>query len=385
MGNLLFNNEVVMEDTQSKKIVIVNSSSNFEYRVDMLYKCLKNQGHSITVFASDFSHDKKKKRRVEKENYITIKTIPYKKNISIARIYSHINFSHKCKKILDNMKFDVLYIVVPPNSQAALARRYKKRDNVKIIMDIIDLWPESFPSTRTDKFPFTIWGYIRNKSLKYSDCIITECNLYKKKLNKYIAGKRITNIYWAHKETSDKIEPDYDNINSDGLHLLYLGAINNIIDISKIVGIVKMLSEKSKVYLDIVGSGEKKTEFIESLENAGVIVRDNGSVFDEKKKQAIMDSCHYGINIMKDTVCVGLSMKSIDYLKGGLPIINNLNADIGDIISKNNCGVNIYDDAWDADIYDKEKIHDMKINARRTFDEYFSEEVFNEKIKELGI
>ena len=374
-----------MEDNQGKKIVIVNSSSNFEYRVDMLYKCLKKQGHSITVLASDFSHDKKKKRRVEKEDYIPVKTIPYKKNISIARIYSHINFSGKCKRLLDKMEFNVLYIVVPPNSQAGLARRYRKRDNVKIIMDIIDLWPESFPSTRTDKFPFTIWGYIRNKSLKYADYIITECKLYKKKLDRYLADKNVTNIYWAHKETKDNTLPDYDNINADGLHLLYLGAMNNIIDIPKIISVAKLLSEKNKVYLDIVGGGERKAEFIDALEEAGVTVRDNGSVFDEKRKQEIMDSCHYGINIMKDTVCVGLSMKSIDYLKGGLPIINNLNADIGELISENNCGVNIYDESWDMDIDNIDNIRRMKKNARRTFDEYFSEEVFDEQIRKLDI
>lgn len=366
-----------------KKVVIVNSSSVFEYRVDMLFKYLKQKGYEVTVLASDYMHAEKKKRKLDKENYISVKTIPYKKNISFSRLYSHYNFTQKCKKILNDMSFDILYLVVPPNSQSALAKRYKKRGNVKVIMDIIDLWPESFPSKRTDKFPFTLWKFVRDKNLKYADYIITECKLYVRKLKKHITKIDNKTIYWAHKNNEEYAAPDYDKMSDDGLHLLYLGSINNIIDIPGIADIITRLYDKKKVYLDIIGGGEKKDEFIEAAKNAGADVIDHGKIYDFKKKQDIIDKCHYGLNIMKDTVCIGLSMKSIDYLESGLPIINNLNEDIGNIIKEESCGLNIYEEDWLDKADDYDRIKEMKKNARETFKKYFSEECFEAALDEV--
>ncbi|MBQ7707417.1 MAG: hypothetical protein IJT72_06530 [Lachnospiraceae bacterium] len=371
-----------------KKVVIVNSSSVFEYRVDMLYYTLKKNGYEVTLLSSDYMHVEKKKRKIDKENYISVKTVPYKKNISLRRLYSHYNFSKKCGKILSGMTFDILYLVVPSNSQAWLAKRYKNNKDVKVVMDIIDLWPESFPSTHTDKFPFTLWKAVRDKHLKYADYIITECRLYVKKLKKYIKNKDKKVIYWAHKKNEIDIKPDYDKLPDKGLRLLYLGSINNIIDIEGIDGIIGKLSEKENVFLDIIGAGEKKEEFIESAKAAGAVVTDHGKVYDFKRKQQIMDGCHFGINIMKDTVCIGLSMKSIDYLEGGLPIINNLKDDIGSILKEENCGINIFETGWEEKIGRRDEIINMKKNARAAFEKYFSAEKFEGSVtsvfEELG-
>ena len=284
---------------------------------------------------------------------------------------------------MDGMSFDILYLVVPPNSQSALAKRYKKRGNVRVIMDIIDLWPESFPSTRTDKFPFTLWKLVRDKNLKYADYIVSECGLYVKKLKKFIKKTENKVIYWAHKKNDKDVSPDYDKMSSEGLHLLYLGSINNIIDIDGIATLISGLSEKMKVYLDIIGGGERKDELIAAAKNAGADFTFYGKIYDFKKKQDIIDSCHYGLNIMKDTVCIGLSMKSIDYLEGGLPIINNLNEDIGNIIKEEDCGLNIYEEGSLDNINDYVRIKEMKKNARKTFVKYFSEQCFEKALDEV--
>lgn len=366
-----------------KKVVIVNSSSVFEYRVDMIYKYLTEKGFEVKVLASDFLHTEKKKRIVDKQNYISVKTVPYRKNISFSRLYSHYDFSKKCNKILESMDFDILYLVVPPNSQSALAKKYRENKNVKIIMDVIDLWPESFPSTRTDKFPFTIWKRVRDKNLKLADYIIMECELYTKKLKKYIKGVDNKIIYWAHKKNNYDVMPDYSKLEKNGLRLLYLGSINNIIDITKIAELITKLSDKRKVYLDIIGGGEKKNEFICAAQNAGAVVTDHGRIYDFKKKQEIIDTCHYGINIMKETVCIGLSMKSIDYLEGSLPVINNLSEDIGRIIKEYNCGINIYEEGWNESIDDESRVIEMKKNARKAFEENFSEAKFENSLEEV--
>ena len=62
------------------------------------------------------------------------------------------------------------------------------------------------------------------------------------------------------------------------------------------------------------------------MKSAGAEVFYHGKVFDSKEKNRIFETCHYGLNIMKDSVFVGLTMKSMDYFEG-LPIINNIQGD----------------------------------------------------------
>jgi len=83
---------------------------------------------------------------------------------------------------------------------------------------------------------------------------------------------------------------------------------------------------------------------IEEVKGSGAIVEDYGKVYDPKEKQQIFDKCHFGLNIMKDTVCVDLTLKSIDYFQHGLPILNNIQADTTKIVDKYNVGFNITDE-----------------------------------------
>jgi hypothetical protein len=46
---------------------------------------------------------------------------------------------------------------------------------------------------------------------------------------------------------------------------------------------------------------------------------------------------------MKDTVCVGLTMKSIDYFQARLPILNSIQADTAKIVDEYRIGINITD------------------------------------------
>lgn len=362
-------------------VLIVNSSDTFEERVDMVYEFFEKRGDKVTVLVSDFMHREKKKREIKKKGYIAVKTRPYKKNISLARLYSHYDFTSKCMKLLKAMEFDLLYIVVPPNSQAKIAKKYYKNKNIKIIMDIIDMWPESLPVKGTDRFPFSLWGNIRNNNLKYADYIITECNLYQRKLGKWINNKKVSTVYWAHKNNDIGDNTTTVELSQNELHLCYLGSINNIIDIAEIGRIIGELSKEVKVVLKIIGGGEKKEVLIEEVKKQGAEVIDYGKIYDFKIKKEIMDTCHYGLNIMKDTVCVGLSMKSIDYWECGLPIINNLPGDTKEIVEKGNCGVNISEDSW------KQKVLECDVSLKScsslVFQKYFTTKALEENMRKI--
>lgn len=368
----------VLEKNKKMNAIIVNTSDIVEYRADMVYDYLKENGWGVNVITSDYMHIEKRKRLAKKTDYVMLDTIPYRKNISYKRLYSHYDLARKVEKILDTKDFDLLYLIVPINSLALLGKKYC--NNAKIIIDILDLWPESMPIKGTDRFPFTIWAGIRNNNLQYADYIVTECDFYQKKLKKWLYGKKVQTIYWCHK----KQETEYIESNQlpSELTLCYLGSINNIIDISMIVELCIKLHKEKTVTVKIIGDGEKKGKLISALEAVSIHVIDYGKIYDIVRKKEIIDTCHFGINIMKPTVSVGLSMKSIDYLQMGLPIINNLKGDLNDIISKYKCGVNMDTDDY---IYEIISEYDptMRSNARKAYESEFSNEIFNHALNKV--
>lgn len=369
------------------KVVIVNCFDTYEDRIDLLHDFFINNGHEVRVIQSDFRHFKKVKRTEKKQHFIFIKSKPYYKNISMARITSHYIFAKSAFEHIENLQPDLLYVIVPPNSLAKFASVYrKKHKDIKLIFDLIDLWPENMSIGKMKNFPlFNSWRLLRDKSFKSADYIITECDLYQEVLEKQLKEIKTKTVYLAKREynADSKIA-----INNNEIHLCYLGSINNIIDIPKIKKIVKSINKIKPVTLHIIGDGESKDILINEIKSTGTIVEYHGKIYDSKAKQCIFDKCQFGLNIMKDAVCVGLTMKSIDYFQAGLPIINNIRFDTANIVDKYNIGINILEDniedvAANIADFDINKILIMRENSKKVFNSLFSIGAFNEKLKDV--
>ncbi|MBT2678817.1 hypothetical protein J7E38_07355 [Bacillus sp. ISL-35] len=369
------------------KAVIVNCFDTYEDRINLLYEFFKNTGHDITVIQSDFRHFKKIHRTDIKTDFVFVKSKPYFKNLSIARLSSHYFFAKQAFKIVEDINPDLLYVIIPPNSLAKFASQYKRKNKkVKLIFDLIDLWPETIPLGKVKSMPpFTFWGMMRDKSIKFADIIITECNLYQAVLENVLKGSKTKTVYLAKRDINVVSSP---SLTKDEMNLCYLGSINNIIDIPKIKEIVESFSKYKSTTLHIIGDGESKGSLIEEVKKAGAKVEYHGKIYDPQQKQNIFDKCHFGLNIMKDTVCVGLTMKSIDYFQHGLPIINNIKADTTEIVKQHKVGVNLSEInlnelANEVSNMDLEEYYEMRRNATKVFDELFSKRAFEGKINLL--
>ena len=94
-----------------------------------------------------------------------------------------------------------------------------------------------------------------------------------------------------------------------------------------------------------------------------------------------MDTCHFGLNIMKSSVCVGLTMKSVDYFRHGLPIINTIPGDTAELIRTRGIGVQLTEDCHSQiAALSTQDLLDMRSNVAKTFHEIFSYDKAEEKI-----
>lgn len=363
------------------KICIVNCFDTYEHRVDLLCDTFRELGHNFIVLTSDFRHFEKCKRLDKKDGYVYFKTLPYVKNMSINRMKSHVEFSKDISKYIEKNinNFDLIWALIPPNSLVKdLTKIKKKFIKIKLIFDLIDLWPETMPiGIIKSFFPFVFWRNLRNKNLNVADYIVTECNLYRKKLDTVLNELNSETLYLAR--TCEEYSPNL-HLPENKIALCYLGSINNIIDIDTIVMIIKYFQSIKPVELHIIGDGESRDSFIAKVEAVGADVIFHGKVFNREDKKYIFDGCHYGLNIMKSSVCVGLTMKSMDYFEFGLPIINNIDGDTWTIINENDIGYNI---KMNCNIPFNNYRTIMRDNARIFFEMHFSFEIFNNKVKKI--
>ena len=369
-----------------KTACLLSCSDHYGHRLHIVDAFLREQGFTTTYITSDFDHTEKKQYICNVPGCVQLHARPYRRNLSFARIANHREFARDAFRYLETLprEPDLVVALLPPNFLAHYAVKYKKRhSHVRLVFDIFDLWPESMPlgKLKTLFAPvFRIWANLRDKNLLKADLITTECDMFRSRLG--LPEEKSATTYLCGEAL--KCPKEAPALREDIIQLGYVGAINNIIDIPAICRLIQELSAAKPVVLHIIGKGEHQDAFIAQAEQAGAKVHFYGAVYDDGEKQKILSQCHFGLNIMKPSVCVGLTMKSVDYFRHGLPIINSIPADSAAFVRDRSIGFQ-----WDEDCAQKILQADvshclaMRQNVEALFAEQFTTQVLTEKYRQL--
>ena len=237
-----------------KKALLISCFEEwYRDRLEPICGILKEHGYEIRCVHADYNHIGKKysKRNEDICDYIHVPA--YRSNISLQRIRSHLVFGKKVNELINGYKPDLIYLILPPNNTARYCVKYKSSNpNTKLIIDIIDLWPESMPLGIIKKtLPSIIWRKWRNDAIKVADHVFTECNLYQEKLNYVIDGAKASTLYLFKEQTEELDENgkimykefyqnnNFSNSNENNKEN------NNVIDVSK--NILSQMQENSEI------------------------------------------------------------------------------------------------------------------------------------------
>lgn len=364
-------------------IISYHDSHDYNTRIKYLEAFLRSKGYEIETLISDFDHINKCEYHVERSNTRLIHVKPYTKNLSLERINSYAGFAKSCAEcLLKQGKVDLVYLLAPPNSLIKELALLKRKMKFRFIVEVGDMWPESLPVSETVKTigkpVFYLWRRIRDKYINDADYVIAECELFRTRLIRnglLVPSKKVYFCKESILNSSNDINYDCEHIS-----LCYLGSINNIINIDYIRKFVDKLSQKKKVTVHIIGKGEYEEELCDSIKNVGGDVVFYGPIYDDGKKKEIASQCHFALNIMKKSVFVGMTMKSLDYFSLGLPIINSVHGDIWDVIENNQCGFNSdnpYDIALLLAELSENGYKQLRENTIVTQENNFSTDIYN--------
>lgn len=367
------------ENKKPKTACFISSTNHYNVRTGKFVNDYVKKGYDAIYVTSDFDHMTKKRYYFnEYKNSKQLHVISYRKNLSISRILSHLMFSYKTFYMLLACKPELVYVEVPNNSLVKSSAKYKKINNAEIIVDVFDMWPESMPVKTKNMIVnrgFDIWRNFRNKNLKFADQIWIECDYYRKLLLAQKINLPMETKYLKLENVGTSIET---KVSEDEIDLCYLGSINNIIDISLIEKIVSELAKNKRTRIHIIGDGERKDEFLDILKQNSIEIIDHGKVYETDKLQEIFNQCWFGVNVLREDLAIGITMKSISYFRGGLPIINTVQGDTSRFVEECNIGINV--DRHDVKScvsrilnITKDDLACMKNNTRNLFEQKFAE------------
>lgn len=371
---------------KKQKALFISCSEHYNHRFCVVDEYLRSCGYQTTYITSDFDHTTKAPFVSKVPGCVQIPAKPYRKNLSAARILSHMLFARDIFRYLEELPQEpnVIIALLPPNFLGHYLARYKKKHpKVKLVFDIFDMWPETFPSNKLSKLLapfFTVWAWLRDHNLSAADFVTTECELFRDRLN--LTDDKSTTVYLCAEPIKNALESI--ELREGGLDLCYLGAINNVIGVHEICDLLKELCAHCQVTLHVIGAGERQQEFLDEVKIAGAQVVYYGPIYDDVRKQEIIRNCHFGLNIAKSSACIGLTMKSVDYFRYGLPIINNIPADTQVLLDKYCAGIQLRESCVQELVcMSKQTVLDMRLNVQTLFAEVFDKKVIIEKYHEI--
>lgn len=374
----------------AKRAVCVSCFDFYDHRVELVMDQLREMGYACTYITGDYDHFKRQPHTISMPDGEMVHAPAYRRNISFARIRSHRVFARNVFRRVEELQPELIYSMVPPNSLARAAAQYKKKHpDVRIVLDLYDLWPETFPSNRVKQLAaplFALWGRERDIGLAAADRIYTECDLFRQVLRRQLEGKDVRTLPICREGLTLQGEPRAPE--GETLALCYLGSINALIDIEAIAALLRELTGLRPVTLHIIGEGDTREAFVQAAQTAGAQVEYHGRIYDPAARQAIFDQCHFGINVMKSSVCVGLTMKSLDYFAAGLPILNTIEGDTRALIGEYGAGIELNredpgETARALAAVTTEQNAAMRRGTVRMFTEHFSVAAVRDILKDL--
>lgn len=367
------------------KAICISCFDYYDNRTKQITEFFNEIGYETEYIITDFNHFSKNQYISTHNNVKQIHVIPYKNNISFQRIMSHYFFSKDVLKEIEKNEPDIIYCMIPPNSLARDLGKYKNRHhNCKLVFDVYDMWPESMPLKKfryIGKIPFKFWANIRDKWLPNANLITTVSEDCKQNIISILKEKYVP-VKVIYPVIQDIRRPVYNFKGCEGLSLCYLGNINYITDLKLMLDLLVKIRKHTTVQIHFIGEGLNHDKIADELKKHEIEVINHGVLFDIADKNKIFALCDMGINLPKQEVRSSMSLKSVEYLRAGLPIINSGVGDNWEMIKKHKIGINVSNDIIDsvamsiANLSAKD-IENMHNNCISIYDKRFVKQDYN--------
>lgn len=292
-----------------------------------------SQSHDVLLITSRFRHYDKSFRRPEdaeaasqgRLKVMLLEESGYSKNVSLGRVTSHHRFVKHFEKWLENCRpgeQDIVYSAYPLIATNLLLGKHKARLGYKLIVDVQDVWPESFSSVVPflKKVPHKLLPFASraNRAYRCADALVAVSQTYldrAKEANPNVPGEA---VYIGTDFAA--IAPPPPRFRSKTTRLFYLGTLSYSYDVETVCkGVRKLLDDGENVELHIMGGGPD-LEKLKQHENRAIKFYGYLPYAD---MISIAKGCDIAVNAIHSHAMQSVTNKLSDYMALQKPILNS--------------------------------------------------------------
>lgn len=308
----------------------------------------------------------------------------YHTSICVNRLLASRDFA---KNVLDYIKTqpkpDLIYQVVPTLDVANAVSKYAKKNNIPLVIDIQDLWPEAFKMAISipviSDIAFSPYMFMANAIYKRADAVCAVSQTYVDRalqVNKTCKATQAVYI-GINLEVFDNNVKNNPQPKRDKLTLAYCGSLSKSYDIRLVIDALALLDDAP--HFLVMGGGHDMEDLIEYAKKKQVDATFTGFLPYEQMC-GLLCSCDFTVNPILGSSVASIINKHGDYAACGLAVINTQNSkEYCQLVEEYKMGLNsVQKGAQDlADkilllANDEELRKEMGKNARRCAEERFN-------------
>lgn len=305
-----------------------DNNSRFVYLAKMLANDLNNK---VEIITSDFNHATKKHffkiGKLKRINIIALHECGYSKNVCLKRFLSHMELAYNIKKYLNSRKKpDVCYCAVPSLDVAKVVADYCRKNKIRFVVDIQDLWPEAF------KMVFNIpvlsdlifWPMQRraNYIYKQADEIVAVSETYANRAIKVNNKcKNPTIVYLGTEKNIFDMYAQLSLIKEDEIVIGCIDSMSDSYELFFVIDAIVSLKVNKNIKLLAIGDGFFKEKFIKYAKERNIIAEFTGMLPYPQMIQRLA-LCDIVVNPICGDSAGSIINKVGDYAMVGLPVIN---------------------------------------------------------------
>ena len=342
-----------------------------------LARILAARGHDVTWWTADWSHRRKSRRTVDHairvDEGFSVRPVPvrpYTRNVSLARLRSHADFGRGFERLATESlaagameRPDIVLASLPPLEGAEAASRISRRADATFIVDVQDLWPETFarlvPGPAFIRGPLArllCGGMYRRRAavLATADGLAATTTTYadvalhdvRADLPRHVCpvGAYVEE-FPPPPRLVDPVPPAAGAVSNaktfEPIRCVYSGSLGSGQDLHALVGAARALSASgTRAVLHVAGSGPLEP----MLRSAAAAVRGScelvvHGLLPRAEYVRLLGSCDVGLVLVKPESLVALPNKACDYAAAGLALVNSLPGELADLIAAHEAGV----------------------------------------------
>ncbi|MCG3362168.1 glycosyltransferase [Neisseria meningitidis] len=304
-----------------------------------------SQSHDVLLITSRFRHYDKSFRRHEdaaatSNGRLRVKLLDepgYRKNVSLARVASHRVFVRNLARWLHSPQAaeqDIVYSAYPLMATNLLLGKHKARLGYKLIVDVQDVWPESFSSVVPflKKVPHKLLPFASraNRAYRCADALVAVSQTYldrAKEANPNVPGEA---VYIGADFPKLDAAPAKD-FGDDKTRLFYLGTLSYSYDVETVCkGVRKLLDDGENVELHIMGGGPD-LEKLKQYENHAIKFY---GYLPYSEMMSIAKGYDIAVNAIHSHAMQSVTNKLSDYMALQKPVLNSqTNAEVLDLLN----------------------------------------------------